>query len=64
MPYPEKGEEKNHYISRCVSEVMKEGKPQKQALAICFSYWEKKQIKEDVLDRIELMLGDKDEKEG
>lgn len=43
MPKPKAGEEKNAYISRCVSQLMKdEGKEQEQALAICFSYWERK----------------------
>jgi len=43
MPRPKAGEEKDAYISRCVSQLIKdEGKEQKQALAICFSMWERR----------------------
>ena len=43
MPEPSAGEDKNHYISRCTEQlVSSEGKEQKQALAICYSMWKKK----------------------
>ena len=40
MPKPRKGEKRNKFISRCVSDVMDEGTKQKQAVAICYSMWE------------------------
>jgi hypothetical protein len=39
MPKPRKGEKKNDYISRCVREVMGEGKDQDAALGQCFGMW-------------------------
>jgi hypothetical protein len=39
MPQPRKGESKKNFISRCISTVVKEGKEQKQAVAICTSIW-------------------------
>jgi hypothetical protein len=37
---PAAGETKDEYIGRCVSFVQGEGKPEDQALAICYSTWE------------------------
>lgn len=42
MPTPKKGEKQSKFMSRCVSDVMGEGKDQKQAVAICFSLWKEK----------------------
>lgn len=39
MPTPEPKETKDHYISRCMSEVVGEGKEPAQAYAICQSKW-------------------------
>ncbi len=42
MPYPEKGEDKQHYISRCIPYIIKEkGVESDQAAAICYSLWSK-----------------------
>jgi hypothetical protein len=43
VPYPKESENKEEYISRCISYVMKEGtaKNNKQATAICYSMWNK-----------------------
>ena len=35
MPGVKKGEKRNHYVSRCVKEVIKEGKGQKAAVGKC-----------------------------
>ena len=40
MPKPRPYERKEDYISRCMSVVIGEGKPQDQAYAICNSMWE------------------------
>lgn len=43
IPKPERNENKNEFISRCMRFVSKENKwDQKQQLAICFSQWENK----------------------
>lgn len=42
MPKPKKNEEKDDFISRCISIVMTEGVEQKQAIAICNAYWDKR----------------------
>jgi len=58
MPKPEKGESKEHYISRCIPIVINEGtaKNPKQANAICHSMWEqhlKKKESENDFERYE-----------
>ena len=40
MPKPRKNENKQRYISRCVKQVMKEGKTQKEALGKCYGMWD------------------------
>jgi len=43
MPKPNKGEHKDEFISRCIPKLIKDEKyPQKQAIAICYSYWKDK----------------------
>ena len=40
MPKPKKHERKNDYIRRCVHELVHvEGKKPKEAVAICYVYW-------------------------
>jgi hypothetical protein len=39
MPKPTAGESQSHFISRCVKEVMGEGKEQKAALGQCYGTW-------------------------
>jgi len=40
-----KGESENEFISRCISEEVGAGKEQDQAVAICYSYWDKENMK-------------------
>ena len=40
-----KGETENEFISRCVSEEVSAGHDQQQAVAICYSYWDKENMK-------------------
>jgi len=40
--YPKKGEEKDTYISRCISSLIKEGKTREQAAGQCFGMWRSK----------------------
>ena len=40
-----KGENENEFISRCISEEVGSGKEQDQAVAICYSYWDKENMK-------------------
>ena len=42
---PNKGENEDEFISRCISYVVGEGKDQDQAAAICYSKWENKDQK-------------------
>lgn len=44
MPKPRSGESKSDYMSRCVPEVVGEGRPQDQAVAMCNAYWEEKDV--------------------
>jgi hypothetical protein len=55
MPKPRKGESKKDYISRCIPIVMDEGtaKDNKQAAAICYSFWDRKdEITDTIIDRV------------
>jgi len=55
MPEPNKGESKKEYIPRCVSYMIKqENREQKQALAICFSMWDK--ANESIENKIDRLL--------
>ena len=40
MPKPTKGEKKQHYISRCIPEVIGEGKPPKEAAGKCYGMFD------------------------
>lgn len=42
IPKPRKKEPKDKFMGRCVSFLRNEGKPNEQAVAICFSQWERK----------------------
>jgi hypothetical protein len=55
MPLPKENETKDEYLQRCISYLIKEeGKPQKQAVAICYNYWDRsKDIEESNLSYIE-----------
>jgi len=47
MPYPQKGESKDEYISRCIPYMIKkEGKEQDQAVAMCHAYWKEYRVDE------------------
>ena len=49
-----KGETENEFISRCVSEEVGAGKDQDQAVAICYSYWDKENMSLAIEDTSEL----------
>jgi hypothetical protein len=40
-----KGESENEFISRCISEEIGAGYESEQASAICYSYWDKENMK-------------------
>ncbi len=40
MPKQKKGESQQQFISRCISQKVKEGIEQEQAIAICYSQWD------------------------
>ncbi len=42
MPDPNPGETRDDFLSRCIPEVIAEGKPQDQAIAVCQSFFENK----------------------
>jgi hypothetical protein len=42
MPKPGKNEKQKEFMSRCISQVVGEGKGQEQAVAMCSSIWENK----------------------
>lgn len=57
MPKPLKNETKKDYISRCVKYMIdEEGREQKQALAICFSMWDKEHVNESTINHMDNWL--------
>lgn len=46
MPKPKKGETEKDFVKRCIPELMHEGRPQNQSIAICFSIYSKKGTEE------------------
>lgn len=47
MPSVKKNESKEKYLSRCIPVLIKEGKPQNQAVAICNSMYEQSKKKKE-----------------
>lgn len=46
MPKPKPGEEKEDFLERCVNVLIhEENRDPKQAVAICYDYWEEKKKK-------------------
>ena len=45
---PRSGEEKQAFISRCMEQMVGEGRPQKIAAGICYSQWRKKNKQESM----------------
>ena len=58
MPTPNAGESEKDYISRCIPVVLKEGtaKDNKQAAAICYSMWRRKDEKKAELSEFSLII--------
>lgn len=46
MPKPKKGEKKEDFISRCIPQLIGEGREKDQASAICYSMWDNKDKEE------------------
>lgn len=44
MPKPRSGESKSDFMSRCVPQVVGEGKAQDQAVAMCNAFWSEKDV--------------------
>lgn len=57
LPTPNSGEEKQDFISRCVSEISDKGEfdSNKQRVAVCYSQWEKNESM-NILDKIDRIL--------
>lgn len=45
---PRKNESKNDFIQRCVGVEVNSGKPQDQAVAICYDVWRRHKRKKEV----------------
>jgi hypothetical protein len=45
MPHPKEGESKKEFISRCIPILIHEGRESDQAAAICYSLWERRNLK-------------------
>lgn len=46
MPKPVKGETERDYLKRCIPELIHEGYPQQQAIAVCFSVYRREGTEE------------------
>jgi hypothetical protein len=58
MPKPRKNESQESFIARCVTQVIREGKEQQQAVAICYSMWNEYKGKAGMHSDIESMKDD------
>ena len=56
LPTPNKGEKRSDFVSRCMSQIGDEDKPQDQKLAICYSQWKNK--KKESKGHVEFADGD------
>lgn len=58
MPTPNKGETEKEFIGRCIPYMMNENPDMKQdqAVAICYSYWEKEKKTEGIVKKIGNLL--------
>jgi len=56
MPLVKPGETEKEYISRCIPILMDEGKEQKQAIAICFSMYRRRN--EDLIGKLNKLIKD------
>ena len=45
---PSAGESEDEFIGRCIPVLRDEGKPEEQAIAICYSYWENRMEKMEI----------------
>lgn len=54
---PKKGETEREFISRCIPLLIDEGKPQDQAVAICYSMWDEKFSKNEFADEVPVVGG-------
>ena len=45
MPKPRRGETERKFLSRCIPELIDEGRGQKQSIAICYSIYRKEGAK-------------------
>ena len=63
LPVPHKDEEKDEFVSRCMSEIKTEFPDNDQRLAVCFNQWKEKDKKEDsiTMDTIERRMWPKAE---
>ncbi|MFW5895485.1 MAG: hypothetical protein ACOCT9_01955 [archaeon] len=59
LPEPKNREEKQEFISRCMSNdtMKREFNNKDQRLAVCYKQWEKKN-ESDLIDKIDLLLGE------
>lgn len=62
MPTPRRNERESDFMSRCIPEVMGEGKPQGQAIAQCQSMWDNRKKKKpkrktDIREWFKIMFG-------
>ncbi len=52
-PEPSGGESEQEFVSRCIPQMINEGKPQDQAAAICYSIFRNKISTEDAIEQVE-----------
>jgi hypothetical protein len=60
MPLPENYNNKDDFISDCISENIKEGKTKDEAAGKCYGIWDnakKSQFKKDLNDILKLLRG-------
>jgi len=56
MPEPRKGENKKDFIKRCIPYIIREGKNNAEAVAICYSIWERSKKETNSMENERVLL--------
>jgi hypothetical protein len=56
IPKPNKGENQNDYVGRCMHEIASEYDTNEQAVAICINTYDKGSMSKDTMSRVQLRI--------
>ena len=56
MPHPKSNERKSDFMKRCIPQLIEEGREQKQAIAICYSIWDREKSNGNSNKKVHMMM--------